>query len=155
MHWLEDIIYHSILHSCNLITVMGKWLWQEIFCGHRVINSACRCIYCAPEDTECTNQVKLCASAKSVKSLRWRARALTLKSQVEHEQFYHQMDGWLSCARLCAHPQIFAVKICADSTNVLWRRGDYKLKSPMCIHTQKYHIHVKDPVVHVRVWQIM
>ena len=33
--------------------------------------------------------------------------------------------------------------------------GDYKLKSPMCIHTQKYHIHVKDPVVHVRVWQIM
>ena len=34
-------------------------------------------------------------------------------------------------------------------------RADYKPRCPMCIHMQKYYIHVKDPVVHVRVWQIM
>ena len=73
-------------------------------------------------------------------------------SMTEHG---HQIDGWKLCARLCTCPEISSVRFCADLTKC---PSDETInRGSLWVYACKKitHMHVKDPVVHVRIrWTI-
>ena len=81
--------------------------------------------------------------AMLIRSQWCRAQILDLESQ---SSAWLNMVKWPLHARLCVWP------LCTLQKSFGW---DYKLRSPVCIHMQKdQHAHVKDPVVHMRIWWI-
>ena len=67
--------------------------------------------------------------------------------------------GWMGvCVGVCVCVCVLCACVCVCVCVCVNKsfRWDYKLRSPVCIHVQKRsHTHIKDSVVHVRVWWIM
>ena len=61
------------------------------------------------------------------------------KAHFKHDWVCHQMNGWPLRARLCSCPEI---SLESNSVQAPQRsfRWDYKLRSPMSICMQKYHV---------------
>ena len=66
-------------------------------------------------------------------------RAHSQKTNFNTIKCDHQMERWLLRARLCAHPEISPESKSAGSTNSF--RWGYKLRSPLCLHMPKDHLH--------------
>ena len=85
-------------------------------------------------------------------SVAWSKSTHSQKPELSTIKCGHQMDGWPLCARLCACPEI-----CLESTVQPLQRSFRWDQGPPCEYACKniIYTHIKDPVVHVRIWWTM